>query len=101
MTATEPVFDEIIHPPNRLKLCALLATADLVEFAVVRVVLDVSDSMLSKQVKILKNAGYVRVAKTTRDARPQTWIGLTKVGRSALDGHLAELRKIAAQVQGI
>lgn len=101
MPTAEPVFDEIIHPPNRLKLCAMLATADLVEFAIAREVLDVSDSVLSKQVKILKDAGYVRVAKKTRDARPQTWIGLTKAGRTALDRHLAELRRIAEQVQSV
>ncbi|MFE3541634.1 transcriptional regulator [Nocardia sp. NPDC059177] len=80
-------------------MCAMLAAADLVEFAVVREVLDISDSVLSKQVKILKDAGYVRSAKKTRDARPQTWIGLTKAGRAALDGHLAALRRIAEQAQ--
>ncbi|WP_040816279.1 transcriptional regulator [Nocardia concava] len=99
MAPAEPAFDEIVHPPNRLKLCAMLATADLVEFAVAREVLDISDSVLSKQVKILRDAGYVRVAKKTRDARPQTWIGLTKTGRAALNGHLAALRKIAEQAQ--
>ncbi|WP_063060146.1 transcriptional regulator [Nocardia sienata] len=100
-TSVEPAFDEIIHPPNRLRLCAALAAAELVEFAVAREVLGISDSVLSKQVKILKEAGYVRVDKKTRNARPQTWIGLTKAGRAALDGHLAELRKIAEQAQSM
>ncbi|MFQ6397849.1 transcriptional regulator [Nocardia sp. KC 131] len=98
--ARPAVFDEIIHPPNRLRLCAILAGADLVEFATARDVLDVSDSVLSKQVKILRDAGYVRVVKKVLRSRPQTWLGLTAKGKRALNGHLAELNRLSAQVSG-
>jgi DNA-binding MarR family transcriptional regulator len=92
----KPAFDEIIHPPHRLRLCALLAAADVTEFGTAREVLDVSDSVLSKQVKILREAGYVKVRKSVRDAHTRTWLGLTYIGRQALAAHLAELKRIAA-----
>ncbi|RJQ83956.1 transcriptional regulator [Amycolatopsis panacis] len=90
-----PVFDEIIHAPNRLQICAMLAAADSVEFSTVREVLGVSDSVLSKQVKILQGAGYLTLTKSARDSRTRTWLALTPPGRAALAGHLAELRRIA------
>lgn len=91
----QPRFDETIHPQNRLQICAILGGADSWEFSTVRETLGVSDSVLSKQVKILQDAGYVDVRKSPRDSRTRTWLTLTKAGRRALDGHLSELRRIA------
>ena len=91
----EPQFDETIHPQNRLQICAMLAGAESWEFSTVRESLTVSDSVLSKQIKILQAAGYVDVRKSPRDSRTRTWLTLTSAGRRALDGHLAELRRIA------
>lgn len=90
-----PRFNEIIHAPNRLQICALLAAADSVEFGAIRDTLEVSDSVLSKQVKILQGAGYVTTTKTPRNSRTHTWLALTEEGRAAFAGHLAELRRIA------
>lgn len=97
--ATEPAFDETIHAPVRLRLCGMLRHADEVDFAVLRDTLGVSDASLSKHVKVLAEAGYVEISKTrspTRsDARRLTWVKLTRAGRKAFDGHVAELRRIA------
>ncbi|MFI9380441.1 transcriptional regulator [Kutzneria sp. NPDC052558] len=91
---TEPAFDELIHPPHRLKMCAILATAQSWEFSTIRDMLDVSDSVLSKQVKVLQDAGYVTVTKAPHNSRTRTWLALTETGRAALAAHLAELRRI-------
>ncbi|GAB3451319.1 hypothetical protein GCM10027570_27720 [Streptomonospora sediminis] len=91
------VFNEVIHPPNRLRLCAMLAAADSVEFGAARDTLGVSDSVLSKQVKILQSEGYVSSVKGPRNARTHTWLKLTRAGRIALDEHLAALRDIAGE----
>ena len=45
MSRPAPVFDEIVHPPNRLRILAFLATASTVEFSVVRDTLGVADSV--------------------------------------------------------
>ncbi|MCW5723408.1 MAG: transcriptional regulator [Maricaulaceae bacterium] len=91
-----PRFDPVIHAPNRLQICAMLAPMDEVEFAVVRDGLGVSDSVLSKQVRQLEEAGYVAVSKATVDTRQRTWLSLTKSGRAAFTAHMAELKRIAA-----
>ena len=93
---SQPIFDEVIHAPNRLKVCAMLAPVDALDFATVREALAVSDYVLSKHVRVLVDAGYVRTSKTPHASRTRTWLSLTDAGRSALAGHLAELRRIAA-----
>ncbi|MFE8977239.1 transcriptional regulator [Streptomyces cyaneofuscatus] len=82
---TAPRYDAVIHAPNRLQICAMLAAVDSMEFSRVRESLGVSDSVLSKHLKVLEGASY-----------PRTWIALTRDGRRALAGHIAELRRIVA-----
>ncbi|MFF9495633.1 transcriptional regulator [Streptomyces flaveolus] len=89
-------LDEVIHPAHRLQICAMLAAVESLEFSVVRDALQVSDSVLSKQVKVLQTAGYATVRKVPVNSRTHTWLALTEAGREALAGHLAELRRIAA-----
>lgn len=95
MTAVAPRFDAVIHPPPRLQICGLLAAVDLMEFAAVRDAVGVSDSVLSKHVKQLEEAGYVRIGKATVASRQRTSLSLTRTGRQAFDAHVAELRRIA------
>lgn len=89
-----PRFDEVIHARNRLHICALLAEVDSVDFATVQETLGVSDYVVSKHVKILVDADYVRTHKETRHGRARTWLSLTDTGRTALQAHLAELRRM-------
>lgn len=92
----QPAFDEVVHAPNRLQITAMLAPVEALEFGTVRHALSISDSVLSKHVKVLAEAGYVSAAKTPHGSRTRTWLSLTPAGHAALDGHLAELRRIAA-----
>lgn len=87
-------FDPVIHAPLRLRLCALLSPVDQAEFAMLRDRLEVADSVLSKHVSTLAEAGYVKATKSSTGGRRTTWIALTRQGRRALDGHLAALREI-------
>jgi DNA-binding MarR family transcriptional regulator len=95
VTAVAPHFDAVIHPPPRLQICGLLAVVDTMEFAAVRDRVGVSDSVLSKHVKHLEEAGYVAVRKATVASRQRTSLSLTRQGRRAFDAHVAELRRIA------
>jgi len=89
----------VIHAPNRLRICALLATATTVEFGVLRDTLGVADSVTSKQLKVLSEAGYVKLTKPTgTGGRAKTWVTLTPAGRKAFAGHLAMLQQMAADV---
>jgi DNA-binding MarR family transcriptional regulator len=95
VTTVAPRFDAVIHPPPRLQICGLLAAVDLMEFATVRDQVGVSDSVLSKHVRQLEEAGYVTVHKATVASRQRTSLSLTTAGRQAFDAHVAELRRIA------
>jgi DNA-binding MarR family transcriptional regulator len=90
-----PVFDTIIHAPGRLQICALLSGIDDAEFAMIRDRLEVSDSVLSKHLKQLEEAGYVTLRKAASEGRQRTWISLTSAGKKAFAGHVAELTRLA------
>jgi len=87
-------FDDVIHAPNRLHICASLSSMAKVEFGTLRELLGVSDSVLSKHLKVLEEAGYVDVIKRTEKGRQRTWLSLNGNGRKAFQSHVRELRKI-------
>ena len=76
-------------------MAALLAAGSKVEFSFVRDHVEVTDSMLSKQVSLLEQAGYVKVDKGFVGKRGRTWLSLTREGRRAFERHIAALREIA------
>lgn len=89
-------LDPVIHPVHRLQICALLANADEMEFALLREELGVSDSVLSKQLKYLDEASYLKVRKVPSSGRPRSWYSLSRAGLAAFHSHLAALRSIAS-----
>ncbi|MFE1177000.1 winged helix-turn-helix domain-containing protein [Streptomyces sp. NPDC058773] len=106
MTETRPGahprhgLDEVIHAPVRFSIVATLAAADKAEFAFVRDTVEVSDSVLSRQVATLEKAGYVAVTKGYVGKRPRTWLSLTPGGRTAFAAHCQALRAIAGDTAG-
>ncbi|WP_457208354.1 transcriptional regulator [Nocardioides sp. P5_C9_2] len=89
-------FDEVVHAPHRLRICAVLAAVDKAEFGTLRESLGVADSVLSKHLKVLVDAGYVVLDKPSGSGRVKTWASLTRAGRAAFAGHVAELQRLAA-----
>lgn len=96
---THAVFDELIHAPLRLQTCAMLAPVQSLPFAEIRDSLDVSDSVLSKHLSVLAQAGYVEVSRVRANSRSRRQVTLTRAGRAALSGHLAALQAIAATAE--
>jgi len=90
-----PVFDALIHAPGRLQICAILSSVDA-EFAMLRDAIKVSDSVMSKHLKQLEEAGYVALTKTSENGRQRTWASLTGKGRKAFAPPLAQLQRLAA-----
>lgn len=95
---SRPVFDEIIHAPHRLRICAMLAPVSDTEFATLRDTLGVADSVLSKHLRVLQDVGYVTLTKPTGSGRVRTWVSLTPAGRTAFRAHVLELQRLAAAV---
>ncbi|MBO9532426.1 MAG: transcriptional regulator [Solirubrobacteraceae bacterium] len=90
----EPGLDPVIHAAPRLKAMAMLAAVDVVEFARIRDALEVSDSVLSKHLAALNEAGYVENRKLLSAGRRTTWLALTPAGRRAWRSHVAALRAL-------
>ncbi|WIY82211.1 transcriptional regulator [Propionimicrobium sp. PCR01-08-3] len=90
-----PRFDELIHMPTRLRITAALATATDMEFNALEEALQISTSLLSKQLRVLVDAGYVKLDKRPqRTGRPRTWVSLTTAGRRAYLGHIKALKEL-------
>lgn len=89
-------FSDVIHVPTRLRICSILAEVGEAEFAMLRDALTLSDSVLSKHIKVLDQAGFARVRKGSVNTRTRTWVSLTTAGQAAFKAHVDELRKLAA-----
>ncbi|HYP45226.1 MAG TPA: transcriptional regulator [Propionibacteriaceae bacterium] len=87
-------LDPLIHAPTRLQLVTSLSAVSEAEFVTMRTVLGVSDSVLSKHLSALVDAGYLHSRKGIHAGRRTTWIGLTEVGSKALRDHVAALRQL-------
>ncbi|MEU8888707.1 transcriptional regulator [Streptomyces sp. NPDC048442] len=101
MTGKEPgthprhALAPLLTSPVRLSVVAALSPLEKAEFSFVRDLVEVSDSVLSKQVAALEEAGWITVQKGRVERRPRTWLSLTKEGRAAYRQHLDALRAIA------
>ncbi|MGL5406391.1 MAG: transcriptional regulator [Propionibacteriaceae bacterium] len=101
MTIERQSFDNIIHSPTRLRICAALDAGTAVEFATLEEVLEISTSLLSKQLKILVDAGYVELEKRVQIVgRPRVWVSLTNQGKLALQLHITALKEILGESFG-
>ena len=92
-------LDPVLHPPARLQIAAVLGRVDEIEFATLRDVIDVSDSVLSKHLSALGEAGYVTLRKAPQDGRQRTWAALTSKGRKAFKAHMAALQELVASAE--
>lgn len=92
-------IDIILHAPVRLQIAALLARVEDAEFAILKDVTQVSDSVLSKHLSALAEARYVKLKKAARDGRQRTWAALTRHGRKAFVAHMAALQELVDAAQ--
>lgn len=96
MTAEVPVFNKVIHAPQRLRICAMLSGAQKVEYRLLQDQLGLSKSALSKHLTLLVEAGYVRQERALRDSRNRLWLSLTPEGARAYSAHVEALQLIVA-----
>lgn len=92
------LLDDTVHQRVRLGILAVLNEADQADFGFLKEALDLSDGNLSRHLRVLEEAGYVRIEKGYEGRRPRTWVNATRQGRRALAGHLAALQQLIDQV---
>lgn len=96
---SEPVFNPVLHPPTRLQIATVLANVDTVEFAKLRDITGVSDSVLSKHLSALVEAGYISLKKAPFEGRQRTWAAFTRAGRQAFVAHTRALYALVRQAE--
>ena len=89
-------FDAVLHPPARLQIAAVLAQVDQAEFARLREITGVSDSVLSKHLAALAETGHITMSKEASSGRQRTWATLSRSGRKAFNAHVAALQAIVS-----
>ena len=92
-------LDPHLHAPARLQIATVLANVDSAEFARLRAIADVSDSVLSKHLSALVDAGYIALRKSPLDGRSRTWVSFTPAGRKAFAAHMAALQELVASAE--
>ena len=87
-------FDPLLQAPARLQVMAALAQVDSADFARLRAITGASDSVMSKHLSALAEAGYVVLSKAASEGRQRTWASLTRSGRAVFMVHVAALKRI-------
>ena len=96
MTSEVPVFNKVIHAPQRLRVCAMLSGAQKVEFRLPEDHLGLSKPALSKHLTLLVEAGYVSQDRALRNSCNRLCLSPTPEGARAYPAHVQALRKIVA-----
>ena len=96
---TPVTLDPQLHAPARLQIATVLANVSSAEFARLREITGVSDSVLSKHLGALVDAGYVTLSKSALGGRSRTWASFTKAGRKAFAAHMAALQALVESAQ--
>lgn len=89
-------FEPLLQAPARLQVMAVLAQAQEAEFARLKEVTGNSDSVMSKHLSALADAGLIKLRKAALNGRQRTWAALTRQGRRSFDDHVAALQRIVA-----
>lgn len=92
-------LDARLHAQARLQIAAILARVEDAEFATIRGIVEVSDSVLSKHLSALSEIGYVRLRKAAQEGRQRTWVSLTRQGRRAFAAHMKALQVLVAEAE--
>ena len=103
----DPQLDPVIHPINRLRICAALKAGGATDgtvrkemkFAHLRELTDLSGATLSKQLTALEEHGYITRFREYGSSRAKdtVWVTLTGAGLAAYDAHIEALRQLAGQ----
>ena len=87
-------LDPHLTAPKRLAAMGILSAAKKVEFGYLRDQLGLSDSDLSKQLKVLTDAGYATSARTGKGKTRASWFSITEDGLIALNNHAQALQSL-------
>jgi DNA-binding MarR family transcriptional regulator len=90
-------LDRLIHERARLAILSSLAANDAgLTFNDLKDLCALTDGNLSRQLQLLKEAGFLEIEKGTSGNRPQTICRLTRTGRKRFLEYIAELERVVS-----
>ena len=89
-------FEPLLQAAARLQVMAVLVQVQEAEFARLKELTSTSDSVMSKHLSALADAGLIKLTKATADGRQRTWASVTRTGRRIFHHHVAALQRIVA-----
>jgi DNA-binding transcriptional ArsR family regulator len=85
-------LDPILHSQLRLAVMSVLIGVKEAEFTFIREKTNATAGNLSVQIQKLKEVGYIEITKQFKDNYPQTICRITKVGMSAFEIYVENLK---------
>jgi DNA-binding MarR family transcriptional regulator len=91
-----PTFDldETVHQRVRLGVLSIANETRRVEFRFLQETMGLTAGNLSQHIRVLEDAGFVKVEKGVDGRRPRTWVAITRDGRTALRQEIAALKMV-------
>lgn len=88
-------LEKIFHEPNRLAIMSHLCAAEGgMSFGELRNACNLTDGNLNRHLKVLEEAGAVRIAKKFVDDKPRTTIAISGTGLDRFSQYLAALSDV-------
>jgi DNA-binding MarR family transcriptional regulator len=87
-------FEPLLQAAPRLQVMAVLVQAQQAEFSRLKELTSTSDSVMSKHLSALADAGFLKLSKATANGRQRTWASITGIGRKTFQNHIAALQRI-------
>lgn len=86
-------LNETFHVKARLGIMTLLLMGEA-DFSTLKARLELTDGNLGAHIRVLEEAGYVKVAKGFAGRRPRTVVSITEAGRQAFSDYLEQLESV-------
>ena len=88
-------LEKIFHEPNRLAIMSAVCAADEgLSFNELKETCDLTDGNLNRHLKVLEEAGAVRIEKKFVDAKPRTTVIITGTGLDRFNEYLSALSEV-------
>jgi len=87
-------LDRVIHSPARLMILTFLYVVEEGDMVYLLNQTGLTWGNLSANVQKLNDAGYVAVKKSFVASRPQTWVGLTDLGRKSFRAYRRQMKEV-------
>ena len=94
-------LEKIFHEPNRLSIMSALCAADNgLSFNELKEECDLTDGNLNRHLKVLEEAGAIKIEKKFMDSKPRTTISLSKNGLQRFNEYLTALSEVLEKAKG-